>query len=180
MDSREQLVVAKYLRPGPLSYGVGIGAAAVGLGLGVLLCCWGLSWLQPNAPRHGGVETAKFSREHPFSTPGQPIPVIRTEVTKFQSVEHETGEVTTGWQFADGRGGVPVFQYCYFAVNVPGTKHKSDQTEIAIDGKYLPDLDASSVPNLKGAEAKCQWWTKEQTELLSQDEDPTQRRTTVP
>ncbi len=179
MDTREQLVVAKYLRPGPLSYGVGIGAAAVGLGLGVLLFCWGLSWLRHTPLGQGGVETANFSREQ-RSPPGQSIPVIRTAVTRFQSVEHETGEVMTAWQFADGRGGVPILQYCYFAANVPGAKHKSDQIEIAIDGKYLADLDASSVPDLKGAEAKCQWWTKEQTELLSQDEDPTQRRTTVP
>jgi hypothetical protein len=169
MDTREQLVVAKYLRPGPLSYGVGIGAAAVGLGLGVLLFCWGLSWVRPGGTRSAEVAGASMTVGHASSKPGQPSPVIRTEVTKFQSVEHETGEVATAWQFADGRGGVPIRQYCYFVANVPGTKHKSDQTEIAIDGKYLPDLDASSVPDLKGAEAKCKWWTKEQAEILSQD-----------
>jgi hypothetical protein len=97
--------------------------------------------------------------------------VIRRQVTEFRSVDHAAGEVTTGWQYADGRGGVPVLQYCYYLANVPGTKHKSDKIEIAVNGEPLSDLDATSIPDLEGAKAKCQWWTtKEQSGVSSEDQ----------
>jgi hypothetical protein len=175
MESREQLVITDHLRPGPLSYGIGIGAAAVGTGFGVLLLCWGLSWLWPHV-RHeiGSVNRAgQHSASLAAATEEKReigAPAIKRQVTEFRSVDHEAGEVTTGWQYANGRGGVPLLQYCYYVANVPGTKHKSDRIEIAIDGKALSDLDTTSVPDLEGAEAKCQWWTKEQIDVPSRDQ----------
>ncbi len=191
MEPREQLVVTEHLKPGPLSYGVGIGAAALGIGLGVLLLCWGLSLLS-HTPRPAEIVSANPAKQDTSPSSDQlgrkqladgiekgsveqdknVPPLIRREVTEFRSIDHEGGEVTTGWQYADGRGGVPVLQYCYYVANVPGTKHRSDKVEIAIDGKPLSDLEAISVPNVKGAEAKCQWWTKEHTGLPSRDHAP--------
>jgi hypothetical protein len=176
MEPREQLVDTGHLKPGPLSYGIGIGAAAVGMGFGVLLLCWGLSWLWPHGRRQeiGGANPARQHNaslaEGAVDQPKIGTPAIKRQVTEFRSIDHEAGEVTTGWQYADGRGGVPLLQYCYYTANVPGTKHKSDKIEIAVDGKALSDLDTTSVPDLEGAEAKCQWWTKEQIGVSSQDQ----------
>jgi hypothetical protein len=187
MEPREELVDTEHLKPGPLSYGIAIGAAAVGIGLGVLLVCCGLSWLWDEIPR-----SAEIARETPAKlnspssmdragrkrladrTEGGSVKrakdvtaLIRREVTEFRSIDHEAGRVTTGWQYADGRGEVPVLQHCYYTAHVPGTKYRSDSVEIAIDGKSLSDPDATSVPDLKGAEAKCQWWTKEKSGMSS-------------
>jgi hypothetical protein len=196
MEPRERLVVTKHLRPGPLAYGVSIGAAAFGIGLGGLLLCWGLSWLWPHglhsaqaadAPRNGrhdapiAGQTSDRSfdqkADNSLSNAGKTVPlVIRREVTEFWSARHEGGEVTTGWQYADGRGGVPLFQYCYYSANVPGAMHKSDRVEIAIEGQNLSNLDGAFVPDLTGAQAKCQWWTKEiDGSALSQAQEPERR-----
>jgi hypothetical protein len=175
MEPREQLVDTGHLKPGPLSYGIGIGAAAVGMGLGVLLLCWGLSWLWPHARRQeigDANPTRQRSASRAEGAVDQPrigTPAIKRQVTEFRSIDHEAGEVTTGWQYADGRGGVPLLQYCYYVANVPGTKHTSDKIEIAVNGQALSDLDATSVPDLEGAEKKCQWWTNEQISVPSQD-----------
>jgi hypothetical protein len=201
MEPREQLADTVLLRPGPLSLGVGIGAAAVGIGFGVLLICWGLSWLWPHSPSRAEIAHANLERQHNPSEPDQldrngrydgasnitaslapgsvdrdkmVTRVIRRQVTEFRSIDHEAGEVTTGWQYEDGRGGVPLLQYCYYLANVPGTKHRSDRIEIAIDGRALSDLDPLSVPNLEGAEAKFQWWAakEEQISLPALDQAP--------
>jgi hypothetical protein len=81
--------------------------------------------------------------------------VIRREVTVFWSEKHGPGDVTTGWHYKDGSGGVPVKKYCYYAVlNGDGSTTKVD---IAFDGTRLPQITAPLVPDLEGALAKCRW-----------------------
>jgi hypothetical protein len=196
MEPREQLVDTQHLKPGPLSFGIGIGSAAVGIGLGALLLCWGLSWLWSHAVCMAEMANAKpdiqraalapdltsrtgrdgannetasaagaNERQHKIESR-----VIRRQVTEFRRIDHEAGEVTSGWQYADGRGGVPLLQYCYYMAYVPGQTHKSEKIEIALNGKALSDLDAASVPDLEGARAKCQWWTtREEIGVSSHD-----------
>ena len=82
--------------------------------------------------------------------------VIRREVTVFSEVEHGTGSVTTGWNYKDGSGGVPIRQYCYYTA--PDGSGASKKIDIALDRSRLFSTAAPLVPNLEGALAKCQWW----------------------
>ena len=89
--------------------------------------------------------------------------VIRREVTVFWTTKHGPGDVTTGWNYKDGSGGMPVAQYCYYAVlNGNGSVTKVD---IASDGSRSPQISASLVPDLEGALKKCQWWHAETADL---------------
>jgi len=80
--------------------------------------------------------------------------VIRREVTVFSSVKHTAGHVTTGWNFRDGSGGVPVSQYCYYSA--PNFDNSSTKIDIAVNGARVPA--ARVVPQLEEALTKCQWW----------------------
>ena len=80
---------------------------------------------------------------------------IKREVTVFWSVTHGLGEVVTGWKYADGRGGNPVHQYCYYSA--PNADHSSRRVDIASNRVPSPNINGGLVPDLEGALAKCQW-----------------------
>jgi hypothetical protein len=83
--------------------------------------------------------------------------VIRREVTAFNTVSHEGGEVTTGWQYKDGASdGQPMRQYCYFSIGKNGV---ATRIELAFNGRRLFNENVTRVPRLEEALAKCQWWT---------------------
>ena len=83
--------------------------------------------------------------------------VIRREVTAFNTVSNEGGEVTTGWQYKDGASdGQPMRQYCYFLIGQNGVATK---IELASNGQRLFNENVTRVPRLEEALAKCQWWT---------------------
>jgi hypothetical protein len=82
--------------------------------------------------------------------------VIKREVTVFSNVRHGPGAVVTGWNYADGSGGVPVQQYCYYSA--PDLDHSSKRVDIAANGVRLLDVNAGLVPDLEEAVGKCQWW----------------------
>jgi hypothetical protein len=86
--------------------------------------------------------------------------VIKRQVTEFHSIEHGAGEVVSGWQYADGNGGPPLRQYCYYVVNMPETKNESREIAIAVNGQVLPDRAPTSIPDFEDAKAKCHWWSK--------------------
>lgn len=82
--------------------------------------------------------------------------VIRREVTVFYTVRYGPGHVTTGWNYKDGTGRIPVRQYCYYsAFNID---YSITRIDIASNGARLPNASPSLVPELEGALAKCQWW----------------------
>jgi hypothetical protein len=85
--------------------------------------------------------------------------VIRRKVTVFSTVEHGAGSVTTGWNYRDGTGGVPVRQYCYYSA--ANFDQSITRINIALDQIPLPNISGSIVPDLQGALAKCQWWKDE-------------------
>jgi hypothetical protein len=80
---------------------------------------------------------------------------IKREVTLFWSVTHGLGEIVTGWKYADGRGGNPVHQYCYYSA--PNADHSSRRVDIASNRIPSPNINGGLVPDLEGALAKCQW-----------------------
>jgi hypothetical protein len=80
---------------------------------------------------------------------------IKREVTVFWLVTHGLGEVVTGWKYADGRGGNPVHQYCYYSA--PNDDHSSKRVDIASNRIPSPNINGGLVPDLEGALAKCQW-----------------------
>jgi hypothetical protein len=82
--------------------------------------------------------------------------VITREVTVFSNVKHGLGSVVTGWTYRDGSGGMPVQQYCYYAV--PNLDHSTKRVDIASNGVRLVNIDAGLVPELEDAIGKCQWW----------------------
>jgi len=82
--------------------------------------------------------------------------VIKREVTVFWSVTHGLGEVVTGWKYADGRGGNPIHQYCYYAA--PNADHSSRKIDIASNRVPSTNINGGLVSDLEGALAKCQWW----------------------
>jgi hypothetical protein len=182
----EQRLNATYLRPGVIERAAAIGIAAASIGTGVLLAAWGISFLwrytppeitlrqdkpfeiAPPAPlKIDPNTTLKVEAPVPLpdsrSGPDGKTPegdVIRREVTAFYTVRHGTGHVTTGWNYRDGAGGVPVRQYCYYSAPNSGD-YSSTKTDIALNGMPLPNISASLVPELQWALAKCQWWKDE-------------------
>jgi len=82
--------------------------------------------------------------------------VIKREVTVFWAVEHGQGQITTGWNYKDGTGGIPLHQYCYYTAS--DGRGASMRVDIAVDGARRFSTANSLVPNLKEALAKCQWW----------------------
>jgi hypothetical protein len=82
--------------------------------------------------------------------------VIRREVTVFSTVKHGAGYITSGWNYRDGSGGVPVSQFCYYSA--PNSDYSSTKIDIAFDRVRLPNASLSLVPELEGALSKCQWW----------------------
>jgi len=61
----------------------------------------------------------------------------------FSSVNHAAGQMTTGWEFADGSGGRLVRQYCYYLA--PNFDNSSTKIDIALNGAPIP-AGASAVP----------------------------------
>jgi hypothetical protein len=97
--------------------------------------------------------TIKTEQSGEMKTPAGDV--IKREVTVFWSVTHELGEVVTGWKYADGRGGNPVRQYCYYSA--PNADHSSRRVDIASNRIPSPNINGGLVPDLEGALAKCQW-----------------------
>ena len=82
--------------------------------------------------------------------------VIRREVTVFSSVDHALGNVTTGWKFKDGSGGLPVYQYCYY--KAPAGEGANVSITIAEDRVRDVSSSSSRVPDIERALAKCVWF----------------------
>jgi hypothetical protein len=179
----EQRLDSTYLRPGPFERAAAIGVGAVSIGTGILLAAWGISFLWRYTPPEIVVRQDKpfvLAQPEPFKIDSatvtvkveQPSPLptsgirtaaktpqgdaIRREVTEFSTVEHGAGSITTGWNYRDGTGGVPLRQYCYYSA--PNFDQSSTRIDIAFDQVPLPNISGSIVPDLQGALAKCQWW----------------------
>lgn len=84
--------------------------------------------------------------------------VITRGVTVFTYVRHGPGTVVTGWNFKDGSGGVPVYQFCYYS-SAPNLDHSSTRVDIAAN-RVPWSIDAGLVPDLNSALTKCQWWNQ--------------------
>jgi hypothetical protein len=83
--------------------------------------------------------------------------VIRREVTVFNRVSHEGGDVMTGWEYKDGASdGQPLRQYCYFFIGKNGV---ATHIDLAFNGQRFFNENVTRVPRLEEALAKCQWWT---------------------
>ena len=82
--------------------------------------------------------------------------IITREVTVFSNVRHGPGAVVTGWSYADGSGGSPIRQYCYYSA--PNSDHSTKRVDIASNGVRSLGIDAGLVPDLEEAIGKCQWW----------------------
>jgi hypothetical protein len=113
---------------------------------------------QPDASK---IESAGLGRraEPPFlptSTANEPTTVLKREVTVFHTAAHESGRIVTGWNYADGTGGTPIKQYCYYAA--PQADQSSTRIDIANDKMQLKSINAALVPDLEAALAKCIWW----------------------
>jgi hypothetical protein len=168
----EQRLDATYLRSGPFERVAAVGFCAVAIGAGILLAAWGISFLWKYTPPEITVtqrapfkleqdKPFKLEQDKPFIAPSLPnsdrkeANAIKREVTVFWSVTHGLGEVVTGWKYADGRGGNPVHQYCYYSA--PNADHSSRRVDIASNRIPSPNINGGLVPDLEGALAKCQW-----------------------
>jgi hypothetical protein len=168
----EQRLDATYLRSGPFERVAAVGFCAVAIGAGILLAAWGISFLWKYTPPEITVtqrapfkleqdKPFKLEQDKSFIAPSLPnsdrkeVNAIKREVTVFWSVTHGLGEVVTGWKYADGRGGNPVHQYCYYSA--PNADHSSRRVDIASNRIPSPNINGGLVPDLEGALAKCQW-----------------------
>jgi hypothetical protein len=174
----EQRLDPTYLRPGLTERAAALGIGVVLIGTGIFLAAWGISFLwkytppeirianpevivsQPTPFKVEQDKPFKVEQDKPFIAPPE-LPnsdrkesnAIKREVTVFWSVTHGLGEVVTGWKYADGRGGNPVHQYCYYSA--PNADHSSRRVDIA--SNRIPSPNINGVPDLEGALAKCQW-----------------------
>jgi hypothetical protein len=180
----EQRLDATHLHPGPFERASAIGIVAVATGTGILLAAWGISLLWRYTPPELVFRQDKpfeFAPPPPIKIdpdippikvePAPPLPdngmerdgktsegdVIRKEVTVFYTVKHGTGHVTTGWNYKDGSGTVPISQYCYYS-SAPNADYSSTRIDLAFNRNPLPNVGISVVPELGRALAKCQWW----------------------
>jgi hypothetical protein len=168
----EQRLDATYLRSGPFERVAAVGFCAVAIGAGILLAAWGISFLWKYTPPEITVtqrtpfkveqdKPFKVEQDRPFIAPPlsnsdrKEANAIKREVTVFWSVTHGLGEVVTGWKYADGRGGNPVHQYCYYSA--PNADHSSRRVDIASNRIPSSNINGGVVPDLEGALAKCQW-----------------------
>jgi len=79
---------------------------------------------------------------------------IKREVTMFNSVKHNGGEVVSGWNYASGNAKAPYKQYCYYGQPKPnGTL---EQVSLGNDGK--PAENNTLLPDFAMAFSKCVWW----------------------
>jgi hypothetical protein len=168
----EQRLDATYLRCGPFERVAAVGFCAVAIGAGILLAAWGISFLWKYTPPEITVtqrtpfkveqdKPFKVEQDKPFIAPPlsnsdrKEANAIKREVTVFWSATHGLGEVVTGWKYADGRGGNPVHQYCYYSA--PNADHSSRRVDIASNRIPSSNINGGLVPDLEGALAKCQW-----------------------
>jgi hypothetical protein len=79
---------------------------------------------------------------------------IKREVTVFSTVDHVGGAVVSGWRYADGRGGVPVSEFCYYSA--PSFDGSYKRVDIAHD-RIAATIGVGLVPELSQAISKCQW-----------------------
>ena len=178
----EQRLDATYLRPGLTERAAALSIFIAGIGACIFLATWGISFLWRYTPPEiriaNPVLTLKLEQDKPFVfVPPEPLntgpgatnglvgeakpplsDAIKREVTVFWSATHGPGEVVTGWKYPDGRGVLPVHQYCYYIA--PNADHSSKHVDIASNGTPSPTINGGLVPDLEGALAKCQWVSK--------------------
>lgn len=82
--------------------------------------------------------------------------VLQRGVTVFSHVQHGPGNVSTGWNYKDGRGGTQVSQFCYYTSGNPD--QSSRRVELATNGVRRPQIAMDLGPDVEGALLKCQWW----------------------
>jgi hypothetical protein len=86
--------------------------------------------------------------------------VITSAVTVFNRVSHDTGYITTGWQYPNGASAnqPPTSQYCYWTHSAGDPSNgASVRIELADNGVRLPKI-ADGVPRLEDALKRCVWW----------------------
>ena len=81
--------------------------------------------------------------------------VIRQTVTVFHSVAHAGGEVTTGWEYADGAAKTPRQTYCYFIR--PSGDGSDRRISLANNGNPIA-ASRKLLPNFDEALSKCVWF----------------------
>jgi hypothetical protein len=83
--------------------------------------------------------------------------VIKREVTVFSMVEHGAGTIVSGWSYLDGRGGVPVNEFCYYSAPSFDGSHK----RVNVGQDRAPStVGIGLVPDFNLAFSKCQWSEK--------------------
>jgi hypothetical protein len=186
----EQRLVTTYLGPDLLERCESWGLLSVALGVAVFLSCLGVwLFLKPEPPKEiVKVETppAQVVRvevptpapapppvdinkyipkgEPPKTSAGEPI---KRDVTVFSSVEHDGGQIVTGWRFKDGAAGSPPLgQYCYYATAATIAGQAQTRVDIADDGIAI-DAAQNNVPNFASAVTKCQWYDGSPTKTIT-------------
>jgi hypothetical protein len=80
-----------------------------------------------------------------------------TNYTVFKTVNFQSGEVVTGWQFDDSNTTAPRHQYCYFEPS--GSGSVSNYVTIGEDGHMAlpPKTKELRGVNLEAAASNCVW-----------------------
>jgi hypothetical protein len=88
--------------------------------------------------------------------PDSGAPVVSNFVI-FKKVPYATGEVQTGWQFADSNAKAPAFQWCLFVAEEPDNTRR--EIRLGLDGRRvdLPNASPFSGVDLQAAFASCVW-----------------------
>ena len=85
--------------------------------------------------------------ERPTPPPSKDGNVIKRTVTVFNSVRHGSGDVVSGWEYANGGATRPQRQFCYYRQNA-GAPEQDDVTFLAHDRR---PTQARNVPDPAGA-----------------------------
>jgi hypothetical protein len=83
---------------------------------------------------------------------------VTTSYTVFKTTNFGPGQVSTGWDYANGEADTPRDQYCFFLMNLDGSQ-RALRVDIGVDGRQLVPKRRLPNVNFNDAYRLCTWFS---------------------